>query len=241
MSASPEVLLVVGAAVAAGALVQSAVGFGLGLIAVPFLALIEPELLPGPLIFTGATLAAAVMIRDRAALQLRGVQWALAGRVVGNLAGAALLAALPASSLSVFFAVMVLVAIALSASGWRIRPTTPSFLAAGTASGVMGTTTAIGGPPMALVYQDAPGQELRSNISAFFVVGSFISIASLAAFGQFEVGDAISGAALLPAAAIGFLLSPYVIRLVDRGRVRSAVWLTSGASSVLVLARELWP
>jgi uncharacterized membrane protein YfcA len=238
---SPGVLIAVGVAVAAGALVQSAVGFGLGLVAVPFIALIEPEFLPGPLIVTGATLAAAVMIRDRDALQLRGVQWALAGRVVGNLAGAALLAALPASSLSVLFATMVLVAIGLSASGWRIRPTTPSFLAAGTASGVMGTTTAIGGPPMALVYQDAPGQELRSNISAFFVVGSFFSIVALAAFGEFEISDAVLGAALLPAAAVGFLLSPLLVRIVDRGRVRSAVWLTAGASSVAVLARELWP
>ena len=135
-------VLVVAVSVAAGAVVQSAVGFGLGLVAVPFLALAAPELLPGPVIFAGATLAIAVMIRDRVGLDFFGVRWAMVGRVFGNIAGAALVASLPTSSLSIFFAAMVLVAIAISMSGWRVRPSTYSFIAAGTASGVMGTTTA---------------------------------------------------------------------------------------------------
>jgi len=235
------VLIVVVAAVTAGAIVQSAVGFGLGLVAVPFLALAAPDLLPGPVIFVGTALAVAVAIRDRAGLDIHGVRWAIVGRIFGNIAGAALVASLPSSWLSPVFALMVLIAIGISMSGWRVRPSTGSFVAAGTASGVMGTTTAIGGPPIALVYQDAPGQTLRGSISAFFVIGSFISILTLAAFGEFDGGDALAGLALVPPAAIGFLLSRQIIRSIDKGRVRTAVWVTSAASSLVVLARALWP
>jgi uncharacterized membrane protein YfcA len=235
------VVIVVLVSVAAGAVVQSAVGFGLGLVAVPFLALTAPQLLPGPVILVGTALAVAVMIRDHVGIDFYGVRWAIVGRIFGNIAGAALVASLPSSSLSIFFALMVLLAIGVSMSGWRVRPSTSSFVAAGTASGVMGTTTAIGGPPIALVYQDAPGRTLRGSISAFFVVGSFISLVTLAAFGEFDGGDALAGLALVPAAAIGFLVSRWVVRSVDNGRVRTAVWITSASSSLIVLIRELWP
>ena len=46
--------------------------------------------------------------------------------------------------------------------------------------------------------------------------------------------------ALIPAAALGFLLSRRVINSVDKGHVRTAVWITSAVSSVVVLIRELW-
>ena len=49
-----------------------------------------------------------------------------------------------------------------------------------------------------------------------------------------------AGLALVPPAALGFLLSRWVIESVDKGRVRTAVWVTSGVSSVVVLIRELW-
>ena len=103
------------------------------------------------------------------------------------------MASLPTLSLSIFFAAMVLVAIGISMSGWWVRPSTSNFVAAGTASGVMGTTTAIGGPPITLVYQDASGRTLRGSLSAFFVVGSFISILTLAAFGEFDGDDVLAG------------------------------------------------
>ena len=120
---------------------QSSVGFGLGLVAVPFIPFAAPELLPGPVIFVGAALAVAVMIRDHVGIDFYGVRWAIVGRIVGNIARRRFVASLPTSSLSVFFALMVLLAIGISMSGWRVRPSTSSFVAAGTASGVVGTTT----------------------------------------------------------------------------------------------------
>lgn len=234
-------LAAVAGIVAIGAIVQGVVGFGLGLFAVPLLAIIEPDLLPGPLIIAGASLAVLIAIKDRAEFDVTGIRWALVGRVAGNVAGAALVALTPTSGLAIVFASFVLLAVGLSVSGWRIPATVPSLLMAGTASGVMGTATSIGGPPMALVYQDSSGVRLRASLSAFFVVGSFISIGTLAAFGELGWHEVRLGLALLPPAALGFLLSRRVIHIVDRGHVRTAVWITSAASSVVVLVRELWP
>ena len=46
MTVSLEVVLSLGLAVALGALVQSAVGFGLAVVAAPFVVLVEPSLMP---------------------------------------------------------------------------------------------------------------------------------------------------------------------------------------------------
>jgi len=235
------VAALVGAVVVVGACIQGTIGFGLGLVAVPFIAIVQPSLLPGPVLVAGASLAVLVAVRDRAEFDLHGVRWALLGRVGGNIAGAALVASMPTSGLRIACAAVVLAAVGLSISGWRVAPTRVSLLAAGAASGVMGTATSIGGPPMALVYQDSSGRRLRGSLSGFFVVGSLISIATLASFGELGWPEVLAGAALLPPTAVGFALSRHIARVVDRGHVRSAVWIASATSSTVVLAIELWP
>jgi hypothetical protein len=50
-------------------------------------------------------------------------------------------------------------------------------------AGVMGTATSIGGPPMALVWQGHQGSRLRGTMSAFFMIGSAVSLVSLGVAG----------------------------------------------------------
>ena len=49
----------------AGATLQGAVGFGLGLLSVPLLILIEPDFIPGPLILAAFFLNILVSLRER--------------------------------------------------------------------------------------------------------------------------------------------------------------------------------
>lgn len=53
------------------------------------------------------------------------------------------------------------------------------LLAAGvTVPGVIRDRTAIGGPPMALVWQGSSTAQLRGTMSAFFLVGALMSLAA---------------------------------------------------------------
>lgn len=78
-----------------GSFLQASIGFGLGMLAGPVMALIEPSLVPAGvmLLATGVTLS--IVLLDRSELDLRGTGWALLGRVPGVIAGAALVAVLP--------------------------------------------------------------------------------------------------------------------------------------------------
>ncbi len=224
---------------ATGAVVQGSVGFGLNLLAVPLLVLVDPALVPGPVLAAALVLTLLMAYRERQAIDLSGLGWAFAGRVPGTVGGLGALLLLPAEYLAVAFAALVLLAVVLSATGLRIRRTPRALLTAGAASGFMSTTSAIGGPPMALVYQSESGHRLRGTLSGYFVVGALMSITALALVDRFGAAELRATLALLPGIVIGFSLSAPMARMLDRGWTRPAVLLLAALASMAVIVREL--
>jgi uncharacterized membrane protein YfcA len=227
------------AAVAVGACVQGVVGFGLGLIAAPLLALLDPDLVPGPLLFVGVPLTVLVALRERAALDFHGIRWAIAGRVPGTIAGSVAVALLPDGPLVVLLGFVVLLAVVLSVGGWSVRPTTGTLVSAGLASGFMGTATSIGGPPMAMVYQRVTGPQLRATLAAYFVFGASFSLLTLAVAGEFGAHELELGLTLLPGVLAGFALSWLAAHVLDRGYTRVAVLGCSAASALVLIGTQL--
>lgn len=225
--------------VAFSAWVQGSVGFGYALVSAPLLALVAPEMVPGPIMLSSMVLSIGAAVRERASIDRRGVALALAGRVPGVAIGAGALALLSADTMGVVFGGIVLVAVALSVSGLRLPLTTGTLLGTGFVSGVMGTMTSIGGPPIAIVYQDARGPELRATLNTYFAFGSAMSIPALAFAGHFGVQQTIDGLLLLPATAAGFALSGASRSFLDRGRTRSAVLAVATVSALAVVVKEL--
>jgi uncharacterized protein len=225
--------------VAIGACAQGAMGFGLGLLAAPVLALVDEHFVPGPLLVVALVLTVLIVVRERGRLDLRGVKWAVVGRVPGSLVGAIAVVSLSADLLIVVFALLVLAGVVLSVVGWDLQPTPRTLLTAGAVSGVMGSITSIGGPPMALVYQHRRGPELRSTLAAFFVFGSALSIVLLTAVGEIGTSDLRWAAALLPAMLVGYVASRFLGRWLDRGFMRPAILALSAVASLALLAVQV--
>ncbi len=239
LSLTPLQIVAASLIIAAGALLQGCVGFGMGLIAGPVLLLIDQALVPGPVLVLGLVLAVLMAIRERQSLDLVGLGWGLGGRLVGSVAAALVLASLSPRGLIVALAAPVLVAVVLSISGLRFRPTPLALVGAGTLSGFMSTTSSAGGPPLALLYQDASGPRLRSTMAGYFTVGTLISLGALAAVGRFGKAELVAALLFLPGMLAGYALSARAQRLLDRGYVRIAVLLVSAATSVSVIVKAL--
>src|SRR5215469_10640395 len=107
--------------VAAGAALQAATGMGMALCAAPLLALIDPAFVPGPILCAIIMLSAAVAWREYAAIDRRILFVALLGLSAGCMIGAVLLRILIGLNLSQVFAVLIVVAVVVSAAGLRIR------------------------------------------------------------------------------------------------------------------------
>lgn len=225
-------------AVTAGACAQGAIGFGLGLLAAPILAILDPDLVPGPLLLAASALTVMVAIRERGQLDLQGVKWAVIGRIPGSAVGALAVATLPHDALLVVFAVLVLAAVALSVGGWRVEPAPTTLFAAGATSGLMGSITSIGGPPMAIVYQHRSGPELRATLALYFVFGSLLSVGLLTAVGEMGLSDVGAGLLLMPPVVGGFVASRSLARWLDSGLLRPVLLAFSACAAVLVLVLE---
>jgi len=225
--------------VALAACVQASVGFAYALLAAPLLQLVSPDMVPGPMLASSLALSALTAWRERGSIDRRGVGLALTGRVPGAVLAGVAIGWLPAKAYDLVFGSLLLVAILISALGRGIRPTAPALLTAGFASGLIGTLTSVGGPPIALVYQHAQGPQLRATLNAYFTLGSLVSIAVLAAAGRFETKHALLGALTLPSIAVGFYASRFVRDRIDGPRLRPALLGIAGLSSLAIVIRAL--
>ena len=236
---TPITLIVACAAITAGATVQGSVGFGIGLVSAPILALIDPVLVPGPVLFCGVVLMVLVTFRERREMDVSGVTWGIVGRVFGTIGAAVLLSSVPKQELTVLLGGLILLAVALSVSGLHLQPTLWALIGAGTLSGFMSTIASAGGPPMALLYQKATGARLRSTMGGFLLLGSILSIVALVAVGQFGRTEFLASLALLPGTLIGFALSTRLRATLDRGYTRTAVLVVATASATAAILRQV--
>lgn len=222
-----------------GAILQGSVGFGLGMLAAPLLVLIDPGFVPAPLLSAALALTLLVAQRERHAIDFRGVGWALVGRLPGTLVGALVLSVAPQKTTPILVGVAVFVAVGLIGSGMSLPRTPRVLFGAGTLSGFMGTTTSIGGPPIAALYHDAAGDKVRGTLSAFFVAGLVITLAALAIVGRFGGPELVLAAGLLPGAVIGYALSSHIAPILDRGYTRVAVLTVSTLAGLSVIVQAL--
>jgi uncharacterized protein len=234
-----EFLLVAGISAAVGAIVQSGIGLGLGLVAAPVVTLVFPSLMPGSLLIAAAVLPMFVVVREIRHADWRGLRWAFLGRVAGTPLGIWLVVAIPQRFLGLAVGGMVLVAIGASLWKGRVPRTAGTLVAAGVLAGGMGTATSIGGPPIALVYQRETGPMIRATLSIFFTVSAMISVGTLAAVHRLPERQVMAGLALTPFVIVGFAVSGPLRRYLDGGRMRSAVLIVTGMSALTLIIRSV--
>jgi uncharacterized membrane protein YfcA len=233
------VVITAGLVVAFGALVQGAVGYGMALLAAPLLALVEPTLVPVPLILLTSAHAVLLAARDWRHADWTGIGWAMLGRLPGTGLGVLAVVALSQRVFTLLVGLGVLSCVLLSLLSWRPHPRPGLLLLAGLVSGAGGTAASIGGPPLALLYQQAPGPRLRGTIGGYFVLGSIISLVALAAAGQ-VTGESLSKTVVLvPFLLVGFALSGPAGRVLDNGWTRRAVLAVAAVSAALLLGRQV--
>ncbi|WP_101067700.1 TSUP family transporter [Roseovarius salinarum] len=235
----PWLVAAVLAIVFVAAIVQINLGMGFGLTAAPLLALLDPALVPVPTLALGLMTASWGAWREREHVQWREVAVGVPGRIAGVAAGAGLLVVMPGPrGFMLAFGTMIALAVVLSAAGWRMRFSTASLLGMSTLSGLMGTLTSVGAPPMALIYQHRAAQQARPTMAAFFAVGCVFSLTGLALSGWAGPDDLLLVAIMAPAMLAGIAVARRLGRRFDR-RFRPALLSVSAIAAVILILRGL--
>lgn len=228
------------AAVFAGAVVQSAIGFGLAVVASPILFMINPSLVPSSLIVMGFMVGLLNVRRYFGSMQLDRLKYAVMGRVPGSLVGMVLLFVASVQQLSLILGVSVILAVLASVSPFKLEANKKTLFGAGFLSGVMGTTSSIGGPAIALVMLNEPADRIKANMAAYFSVSSAISIILLCASGLFTWWHLKYALYLVPAVFLGNYLASKVSHRIDEKAIRPMLLImcsVAGASAIATAIR----
>jgi len=218
-------------------LLQGVTGLGLNLFASPLLIMIEPRLIPGPIMAGALLLTVLMVLRDRIRMNLRGIGWMGMGMLPGTALGSLLLPVIPLKELSLLLAALVLAGVILSLSGLRFPPKWWILFAAGFLSGLGGTLASIGAPPVALVNQEMEPRQLRATLSGYFTLSAMAALAALAPIGRFQAAELRLTVWLLPGVVLGFLISIPLARFLNKNLSRYAVLGLSAISALVLILR----
>lgn len=222
-----------------GSVLQASTGLGAGLVTVPLLALISLELIPGPLIFASLALSSLMAYRGRTSINFLNVKTLAAGLIAGTALGTLSISAVPLDRAGILFGALVLLAVAITAAGIRIRFSRANLLGAGALSGFMGVTASIGAPVLAILYQHEEARTLRATLAFLYFVSSIMMVAFLHVGNRFGVRELELGLCLIPGFLIGYFLAAPIAKLLDKGYSRIAVLAISTVSAVVLIARNM--
>lgn len=219
--------------------VQASLGMGYGLTAAPLLALVDPVFVPVPTILIGMISSSAGAWSERNQINWPEVRSAVCGRLVGALAAGLLLSViLNAAAFMILFGVGVGFAVLLSAFDRTCKKTPRTLIAMGAISGLMGTITGVGAPPLALLYQGSYAGEARPTLAAIFAVGCFVSAVALASIGWLGMTELIVCALMILPMASGTAVGRQTLGLID-SRYRVALLCIAGIAALTLVVRGL--
>jgi uncharacterized membrane protein YfcA len=234
-----NVYVVIGVTVLIAALVQGSTGLGFALISGPVIGMVAPRLLPVFLLIQMIPLNGYVTWRERHALDGAGTIWISLGRFAGTFGGLGVLVLVTEQQLGLLIGISTVLAVLMTLLAPSFEPGRVAFLTAGLVTGVTETSTGVGGPPLALVYQHRPAPVLRSSVAACFLIGEVISVVILAITDRISRDQLRVAFLLLPAVLVGALLSRLVHHRLD-GRVMRYVVLGFALVSGIVVTVQAW-
>ena len=233
-----DIFLAIGVVIL-GAILQGSIGFGLGPFSVPLLLLINPVFVPGPLLCIALVQTILMYRREKYAVILSDIKWATIGRLIGSIIGAFILTIIDKDHLSLLFAIVILLSLLIFIGEVKLVLNITNIIIVSIISGFMGTTTAIGGPPMGLLYQNENGPRVRGTLSGIFMIGTFISIILLLLIGKLWLKEIVIALTLLPGIFIGLYFTKFLINFLDKGFLKPSIFITSAVSSLIIIYRYL--
>lgn len=235
------VVLALGLVIAAGALIQSAIGFGVNVVAGPVVLLAAPDLMPGAVVLGGLVLPAIQLVNEGFDVAWRPLGWSLFARALTTPLGVWLALVLDPRQIGIVLAIVILLTVAMSVRRFTVRPTVPAALVAGGLSGISGASAAVGGPFAALLFQNEPADRMRSTLAVSFIGGSAFAAIGLAGAGVLDGPDVRAALLWAPFMLLGYAASGRLRRRLAESGMRRAVLAFCVVSALVILVRALMP
>ena len=92
---------------------------------------------------------------------------------------------------------------------------------------------------MAILFQHRPPRQIRTTMAVYFLAGAALSLVGLALVGEVNQHDALLALALAPVLLVGAAAGQALRPRLAAARVRPAVLVVCGGSSLVLLVRSI--
>ena len=189
-------------------ILQMATGVSVGMIIVPFLAMISYTLIPVPIVFASLALTTMMAYKGKEHIDTENMSQVSIGMLLGTFLAVYLLKTIHLDHLGLIFGLFILasVLISLKIKQFKLSPTvnyTGGFIA-----GLMGTMAAVGGQILALLFQNHPLESIKSTLAFLYSIFSVVMLLIFYIAGDFSYQQMISGFYMMPGFIIGFFIAP---------------------------------
>ena len=225
--------------------IRAYAGFGMALAGVPLLARFMPPSQAVPLVlilemFSGLQLVPTSYHEvDWPALRLL-----LIAALVTTPVGVWLLAVVPEDTMRLALSVMVLVAAAVLATGWRAPGSGGPKMAMGLGAiaGVLNGSSAMCGPPVLFYFlaRGTPAASTRASMLMFFLIAGFLALVASVIGGLVGADAVVITAVCLPALTAATAIGRRLFRRSRDGTYRSVAIGLLAAIGVATFVRTLW-
>ena len=221
-----------------GAITQSAIGIGFGIPAC-FLVLLEPTMVPSCIVLMGTFLAFSNAFLSLKDIITEDLAYSFSGRVVGTLISIPLITlTIGTKSFLIIFGVLLLITVFLSAKKWNVIATKKNVTIAGVCSGFMGTLTGVGGPPMAIVYQNSSSKNVVATLNMFFGIGALFSVLILIYIDLINLREVIRCLLLAPGILVGIIIGRQkIVKDYVSFNLKKLILIICFVSAILVLTQ----
>jgi uncharacterized membrane protein YfcA len=189
-------------------ILQMATGVSVGIIIVPFLAMISYTLLPVPVVFASLTLTIMMAYQGREHIDTNNMPQIGFGMLLGIFFAVYILKNIELEHLGVLFGLLILLSVFISIKIKTFKLGRKVNYSGGFMAGLIGTLALSGGQILALLFQNHPLASIKSSLAFLYTIFSLVLLLVFYAVGEFSYAQLISGFYMMPGFIIGFFIAP---------------------------------
>lgn len=189
-------------------ILQMATGVSVGMIIVPFLAMISYTLVPVPIVFASLTLTVMMAYQGRQYIDTKNMPQVSFGMMMGIFVALYIFKNIEFKYLGLIFGSFILLSVFISIKVKSFTLSRKMNYSGGFIAGLMGTLAAVGGEILALLFQHYPLASIKATLAFLYTIFSVVMLIVFYLFGEFSYSQVISGFYMMPGFIIGFLVAP---------------------------------
>ncbi|WP_295422102.1 sulfite exporter TauE/SafE family protein [Sulfurovum sp.] len=189
-------------------ILQMATGVSVGMIIVPFLAMISYTLIPVPVVFASLTLTIMMAYKGREHIDIENVPQVSLGMLAGIFVALYIFKNSDVEHLGIIFGLFILLSVFISLKVKSFKLGAGINYGGGFVAGLMGAVAAVGGQILALIFQNHPLESIKSTLAFLYTIFTLVMLILFYLFDAFSYDQLISGLYMMPGFMIGYVIAP---------------------------------